>query len=439
MSDWTAQELQDWDQKVCEVGRSLGLDWFPIVYDVCDYYEMLSAMTYHGLPSHYSHWSFGKSFEATHQRYNAGVSGLPYEMIINSNPSIAYLMKENPLHLQILIMAHCVGHSDFFKNNVHFKHTNPDSVVAVTRNSKKKIQSYIEDPSVGVEKVEKILDACHAIGFHTEMFGRPRVPHADLRRDMIERTKNDRDGRWDHVNALKIPIQDDYDVLGCLAEHGKHLEDWEREVIEIVRNENVYFMPQIRTKVLNEGFAVLLHYKIMNMLDLPQELYIPFMKSHNQVVRPFEGEINPYHLGWYIFKRIEEEKGFDECLFVREIFHDESAIREFIDEKACHDLGLFTYSLKKLRNGSYYTVDDVPDTEGWKDIRENLIRNVGVNRIPKIFVEEIEKNGTLILKHDHDGRDLQLDYAEQVVEQVKTLWQRPVKLFTVIEEEDFEI
>ena len=120
MSDWTVKELEEWDERVCNVAVDFGLDWFPINYDICDYYEMNGHMSYHGLPSHYDHWSYGKSFERTHQMYNHGQSGLPYELIINSNPSIAYLMKENPLYLQVLIMAHCVGHSDFFKNNITF-------------------------------------------------------------------------------------------------------------------------------------------------------------------------------------------------------------------------------------------------------------------------------------------------------------------------------
>ena len=117
---WAIEDLQMWDEKIKKIAEGYGLDWYPINYEICDYYSMIGHMSYHGMPTHYDHWSYGKSFERTHQSYNAGVSGLPYELIINSNPSIAYLMRENPLYLQILIMAHCVGHSDFFKNNRMF-------------------------------------------------------------------------------------------------------------------------------------------------------------------------------------------------------------------------------------------------------------------------------------------------------------------------------
>ena len=116
MSNWTEADLLHWDEKIIRVATDLGLDWYPIDYEIIDYQEMLGAMAYTGLPTHYRHWSYGKEYERTHTLYNMGQTGLPYEMIINSNPSIAYLMRENALHIHVLTMAHCVGHSDFFKN-----------------------------------------------------------------------------------------------------------------------------------------------------------------------------------------------------------------------------------------------------------------------------------------------------------------------------------
>ena len=109
MSDWDFDLLERYDDRICQIAEDYGLDWFPINYEVCDYFEMIGHMSYHGLPSHYSHWSYGKSFERTHQMYNMGQEGLPYELIINSNPSIAYLMKQNPAYLQILITCNGVA------------------------------------------------------------------------------------------------------------------------------------------------------------------------------------------------------------------------------------------------------------------------------------------------------------------------------------------
>jgi stage V sporulation protein R len=440
MSDWTIDELYEWDEKICTIAHKFNLNWHPVVYEICDYYEMIGHMSYHGMPSHYQHWSFGKSFEMTRQSYNAGASGLPYELIINSNPSIAYLMRENPMFLQILIMAHCLGHSDFFKNNAHFAHTNPDGIISQLKSAKKRIQSYVEDPSIGVEKVEKILDAAHAISFHTEMLGRERVPHAKIKKKYVEKVKNDTDMKWLTMDLGKIPLEQDTDLLGCMIEHGKHFTDWERDIITIVREESMYFAPQMRTKILNEGWASFWHYKILNELDLPQKYHIPFLKSHNQVVCPHTHDINPYYMGFYLFNRTEKEKGLEECFAIRDVHHDESAIRELLDEQACSDLGLYNFSLKKSKSaGNNYTIDDVHDSEGWKEIKNNLVKTVGIGRIPKIYVDNITKGGDIVLKHDHDGRDLDLEYAKNVVNQISNLWEGSVSLFTVIEDEPFEI
>lgn len=437
MSDWTFAELEEWDEKVCKIAKSYGLDWYPVVYEICDYYSMIGHMSYHGMPSHYHHWSFGKSFERTHQQYNSGATGLPYELIINTDPSIAYLMKENPLYLQILIMAHCLGHSDFFKNNSTFSHTKPRSVIPRMRAAKKRIQSYIEDPSIGIEKVEKILDAAHTISLNVDRFCRERRLHKDMKKDLISKVKSG--GEFQDLDVNKIPIKPDYDLLGFISEHGHHLDEWERDLINIVREEAIYFMPQMRTKIMNEGWASFWHYKIMNELDLPSSLHIPFLKSHNQVVRSHGDSVNPYHMGFYIFNRIFEEEGLEACFFARENYHDESAIREFIDEKACNDLGLFTYSLKKGVRRDVYSVDEVADADGWKIIRDDLIKSSGINSMPRIYVDNASTKGELTLKHEHDGRDLELDYADEVVKHISTLWEGSVKLFTIIEEEDFEI
>ena len=442
MSDYRLSDLEDWDKRIGDVSQSVGLDWFPIVYEMCDYHEMIGNMAYHGLPSHFAHWAYGKSFERIHQMYNSGMTGLPYELIINSNPSVAYLMRENPLYLQILIMAHCTGHSDFFKNNFHFSKTYPESIIPKMRSQKKRVQKYIENPTIGIDNVERILDAAYAIGFHTEHFGRDRVPHSVKKNEYIEIVNDlitqDPRSPWGMLDVDKVPLENDYDLLGFILEHGSHLEEWEKDLISMVRDESIYFIPQMRTKIINEGLASYVHYKIMNELDLPQEMHIPFLKSHNQVIRPSYDQINPYHLGFHLFEKIEKEKGFKECLFVREVHHDESAIREHVDLDFCNEMGLFSYSTKTNRKNSYISIDEVPDEDGWKVIRENLIMSVGINRIPKIFVDDLKKDGTLILRHEHDGRDLDVEYSTAVVKHISTLWEDAVKLFTILEEEEFE-
>ena len=435
--DWKIEDLKYWDDKVCEIARKYNLDWFPINYEICDYYEMIGHMSYSGMPSHYQHWSYGKSFERTHQMYNIGAEGLPYELIINSNPSIAYLMKQNQLYLQILIMAHCVGHSDFFKNNRTFENTTPDSATSRFRNARKRIQKYSEDPNIGLKNVEKFLDSLHSVRFQTNRDRIPRLKREQVKSKIIEDYNRDKDkiGKLKKPDLKRRLLAPDNDLLSFLIEYGTHYEDWQIDILNIVKDESEYFIPQIKTKILNEGWASFWHYKIMNELDLPQEFHIPFIKSHNQVIRPHLGSINPYHLGFYLFTKIEKEKGLDECFLIREIHEDVAAIRMYLDYEDYRDLNLFSYSRKKDNK----TIDDISDDIGWKKIRNDLIRNIGDNSIPRVIVSDISSNGDLILKHVHDGRDLNLEYADNVVGAIRNLWDKDVKFFTIIEEESWEI
>ena len=434
------EELQQWDDKICELAGDHGLDWYPVIYETCDYYEMIGNMAYHGMPTHYNHWSFGKSFERTHQMYNMGQEGLPYELIINSNPSIAYLMRENPAYLQILIMCHCIGHSDFFKNNRMFSLTRPDTVVSRFRNAKKRIQGYIEDPSIGIEEVEAFLDATHAISHQCYRFPKERISHNQLKQEYTSMIKNDKNGRWENFNIEKIPLEPDGDILGFMIEHGNHISDWKLDILEIVRDEALYFMPQIRTKIMNEGWASYWHYRLMNELDLPQNYHIPFLKSHNQVIRPHLGSINPYHLGFHLFQKIEERHGLEECFIAREVHNDESFIRQYLTQEDCEDLNLFSYSTHIGKKEEAEYIDDISDEDGWKHIKNDLIKFVGGNTIPVIKIEEVDGIANILcLRHEHDGRDLELDYAERVVSYVGDLWGDIVKLDTIIEEEPFEI
>ena len=430
------KELQKWDETLCKMAEDHGLDWFPLAYETCDYYEMIGSMAYHGMPSHYGHWSFGKSFERNHLMYNAGMQGLPYELIINSNPSLAYLMEENPMYLQVLIMAHCIGHSDFFKNNITFRHTHPENIILRMRNAKRYIDQLIEDPSIGVDQVENILDSAHALSYNVPRRYEPYVKQSEQKRKLVEDIKA---GVYrDSIitpDPEQIPLKPEVNVLAFLADQSPDLEDWQREIIKIVEEEAHYFMPQIRTKIMNEGWASYWHYRLMHELELDSGMHIPFLKTHNEVVRPHPGSINPYHLGFHMFKRIEERYGLEECFVARESLNDESFIRQYLTKEDCEDLELFSYSLQR----DEYKVDDVSDDDGWKKIKQDLIKQVGGNSIPIIMVDGIDESNVLCLIHEHDGRDLELDYADAVVQHISNLWGDVVRLDTIIEDEPFEI
>ncbi len=437
MPDWSMHELQEWDKKICTLGEALGLDWYPIEYEICDYKEMIGHMAYTGLPTHYRHWSFGKSFDRIQTEYNLGMSGLPYEMIINSNPSISYLMTENPMPTHILTMAHCVGHSDFFKNNRMFSETYADTAIDRFKSAAKRIKKYMENPNIGIEEVERVLDACHAIRFQV-----PRTPgikrrnHQELKKYYQKLILDDNSGWWDNFDINKVPLEPDNNLLGFIAENNRYLSEWEKDLIKIVEQESHYFVPQASTKIMNEGWACMIHEKIVNSLGIPDDYFLSFIRLHNQVVRPHLGRINPYHLGYKIFKYIEKNQGFGECLRARETHNDETFIKTYLDEKLCVDLNLFSYAFHK-RDG-YNKITEISGEDSWRTVRDDLIKNVGLNGVPVVIVKELLKDGTLILEHEHDGRDLELSQANKVFEHINDLWVGEVRFTTVIEDETWE-
>lgn len=434
MKDWSIKDLQEWDDKICQIAKEkYDLDWFPIEYEILDYKEMIGAMAYTGLPTHYRHWSFGKAFERTATRYNLGMEGLPYEMIINSNPSIAYLMLENPMSIHLLTMSHCVGHSDFFKNNRMFQDTDPDNVLSKFKAASKRVQKYIEDPNIGIEKVERILDACHSIQYQVRRT--PGLPQPS--KNMFEKRDRSDDDIWNKEDDLFIDDKKDYDLIGFIRKNARNLEDWQRDLMEMVERRSKYFIPQAKTKIMNEGWAVTIHEKIMHDLNLPDKYQIGFLKSHNQVVRPIVGRINPYHLGYTIFKKIEQKYGFEECKIAREVHDDESFIRKYLDEELCTELNLFSYSYQQKQQN--YSINDISDKEGWKSVRNALISNVGLNSVPVVCVTDYNpRNSTLHITHEHDGRDLDLSYANKVYDYIRYLWDDDVFFTSIIEGEIWE-
>tara|TARA_R110000824_G_scaffold132936_5_gene295578 strand:+ start:76 stop:828 length:753 start_codon:yes stop_codon:yes gene_type:complete len=248
--------------------------------------------------------------------------------------------------------------------------------------------------------------------------------------------RNDKSGWYNDFNINKIPLEPDYNVLAFIREHNRLLDDWERDVIHIVEQNSLYFIPQAKTKVMNEGWAVLIHEKIMKELDLPTEYRLGFIRLHNQVIRPHLGRVNPYHLGYKIFRHIEDKYGFEACMIARESHNDETFIKKYLDEDLCNELNLFSFAFN--RKDGYHRITDVSGTEGWRTIRDDLIKNIGLNSAPVVFVEDLQKDGTLVLKHEHDGRDLDLAEANRVFSFINELWSAGVKFTTIIEDETWE-
>ncbi len=457
------RDLERWDARIREKVREFGLNCYPQEFELCDHNQMLAYMSYSGMPAHYPHWSYGKSYEKLKTLYDYGVSGLPYEMVINSNPALAYLMRDNSLLLQILTIAHVYAHNDFFRNNFTFQSTRAEYTMATFKVHGDRIRSYIEDPSIGLDRVENILDAAHAISLQCRRnLATPKLTEAEERRRLIEASlpptdefsKIHRRSAYVEPDLRKIPVTPDEDLLLFIRDHNPYLAEWEKDVLTIVHEEAQYFIPQIETKIMNEGWASYWHKRILDSLNLPQDLHLEFLVRHNQVVRPAPNGINPYHIGLCVWEDIrrrhdaptpEEEKelapshpsGADMIFAVREADRDTSFLRRHLNARLMRELNLFEYEARD----EDLVVSRVSDEEGWRAVKETLLKNVGVSAIPVIRVEDSDynHNHTLYLKHYHDGRDLQLEYAEKTLAYVRRLWQRNVVLETIVDREPMQL
>ena len=292
---YTIEDLEGWDEKIREKAREFGLDCYPQQFEICDHNQMLSSMAYSGVPSHYPHWSYGKTYEKQKTLYDYGVSGLPYELVINSNPVLAYLMRDNTLLLQILTIAHVYGHNDFFKNNSTFKTTRPEYTIDTFKAHGDRVRSYIENPGIGLEKVETLLDAAHAVALQcrSNLAIRKRTPEEE--REVLMQSAQPLLDPFQRIHRRmpptqpdlnKVPPVPDQDLLLFIRDHNPNLAGWERDVLTIVHEEAQYFIPQIETKLMNEGWATYWHKRILDSLNLPQDLHLEFIVRHNQVVRP---------------------------------------------------------------------------------------------------------------------------------------------------------
>ncbi len=434
--DYTIKDLEYWNDKIEEIVDEVGLDCYKQEFEMVDYKDMLSYEVYVGMPSRYPHWSYGKAYEKLKTLYNYNLTGLPYEMVINSNPSQAYLMKDNTLLLQILTIAHVYGHNDFFKNNRLFKEaTDADYTIQMFKNNALMIRNYINDPSIGYEEVEKMLDAAHALKFQINRnIGVKKLSYEEINKRKIDKYKTERENynilkeykKVEMPDISKIPPEREDDLLYFICNYGE-LEDWQINILEIVRKETYYFVPQIETKIMNEGWASYWHYNILKKLNLPPSLHIEFLKRHNAVIAPSLGNINPYYVGFKIFEDLVKKYGTDKIFEVRQLDRDSSFIRRYLTKELCEEMNLFQY----VKKGREYLVDEVSDEDGWKEIRNTISNSCGSGSIPTISITEMNKfDRTLYLEHIYDGKELQLEYAENTLKYLSQLWKHKIVLKT---------
>ncbi|MGG7150469.1 SpoVR family protein [Clostridium neonatale] len=434
--DYTVEDLKIWNEKIEKKVEEYGLDFYPQEFEMIGFNDMIGYESYVGMPSRYPHWSFGKSYEKNKMLYSLNLTGLPYEMVINSDPCLAYLMKDNTVLLQILTMAHVYGHNDFFKNNRLFKQgTKAKYTLEMFNLNSKIIREYIDDPSIGYEKVERILDAAHAIKYQVgRTIGVKELSDNEIKESIIKDYESKKENRsfldsYEEIklpNLDKIPLEPVDDIMGFIIEYGS-LKEWEKTILSIVKREAEYFLPQIETKIMNEGWASYTHYNILKQLDLPQELYLEFIKRHNDVIAPAIGGLNPYYIGFKMFEDIEKKYGKEKIFEVRAIERDSSFLRRYLTQELCEELNLFEYNQRTFDT----IIEEISDEDGWKTIRDTLSYTCGMGGIPYVRIIDLNKNDrTLTLENVYDGRTLDLSYAKATLKYIQELWGYDVKLIT---------
>lgn len=474
-SEWNFDLIRECDQILGELAKEFGLDTYPNQIEVISSEQMMDAYSSVGMPIGYSHWSYGKQLLSTEHSYKRGQMGLAYEIVINSNPCIAYLMEENTMTMQALVIAHaCYGHNSFFKGNYLFRTwTDASSIIDYLVFAKNYIGKCEE--RYGIAAVEDILDSCHALmNYGVDRYKRPYPisAHEEERRqsereEYLQKHVND---LWRTIpksaagdpqkNAPRFPSEPQENILYFLEKNSPLLEPWQREVIRIVRKIAQYFYPQRQTQVMNEGWATFWHYTLLNELHargyVNDGFMLEFLQSHTSVVAqpaydsPYFSGINPYTLGFSMMSDIrricenptdEDRAWFPEIAgsdwkttlqFAMKNFKDESFILQFLSPKVMRDLKLF--SIVDDDQQDKINVDAIHNESGFKRLRETLAGqyNLG-NREPNIQVYNVEVRGdrSLTLHHFMHNRRPLGDSTPEVLKHLHRLWGFDVHLHSV--------
>ena len=467
-SDWSFDDVESYHKVIRETAARFGLDTYPNQLEVITAEQMMDAYASVGMPVNYRHWSYGKEFISTEKNYLRGHMGLAYEIVINSNPCISYLMEENTLAMQALVIAHAAyGHNSFFKGNYLFRMwTDAGSIIDYLVYAK----NYITDCEErhGVDAVEAFIDSCHALQNHgVDRYRRPS--RKSLAEELAERKDREAYAQrqvndlWRTLpkaaekagsaaaEARRFPDEPQENLLYFIEKNAPLLEPWQREVVRIVRKVAQYFYPQRQTQVMNEGWATFWHHRLLNqMYDdgfLTDGVMIEWLKSHTNVIyqppvghRAYSG-INPYALGFAMYtdiRRICEQPTDEDRLWFPTLagtpwlptldhamrnFKDESFIGQFLSPKLMRDLRLFAI-VDDDKQGEL-EVAAIHDDAGYRRVRESLSRQYDLgSREPNIQVWNVNLRGdrSLTLRHfQHNERPLH-DTALEVLRHVARLW-----------------
>lgn len=481
-------ELEQARVEIKALCESYGLDFFDTIFEMCTYEEINMIAAYGGFPTRYPHWRFGMDFLETQKSYEYGLSKI-YEMVINTDPSYAYLMDCNLVVDQKLVMAHVYGHVDFFKNNLWFQNTNRRMLDEMA-NHATKIRELIDRH--GANEVEAFIDRCLSIDNLVD----PYAPHIrrsrEHARDDDARANHDW-GQGDgspgkipasaymdrHINPpeylaeqrkLKneaeqklrgFPEEPVRDVMGFLVEHAP-LPRWQKQILEIIYEEARYFAPQGQTKIMNEGWATYWHTKLMTQHILTDAEVIDYADHNSGTLFMRPGSLNPYKLGVELWRHIEQRwdkgqfgiewmrctdpearrkwdtgamLGREKIFEVRRTHNDVTFLDTFLTEDFCRQLGFFTTKFDK-RSGEWLI-----DSHEFKDVKQQLLNMLVSRGVPRVYVKDanFDNRGELLLWHEHEGVDIQLDWAGVTLENMVALWGRPVHLETKLDGKDVRV
>ncbi|WP_332694035.1 SpoVR family protein [Halalkalibacter lacteus] len=455
MSSETWKKLEHSIAEITEIAEGFGLDYYEMRYEICPA-EIIYTFGAYGMPTRYSHWSFGKQFHKMKLQYDFGLSKI-YELVINSDPCYAFLLDSNSLIQNKLIVAHVLAHCDFFKNNVRFSNTRRDMVESMSATAER-IAHY--EHLHGKEEVESFLDAVLAVQEHID----PSIlrPKLDWNmEDEVDESQTTRKSEYDDLWNIDVkkspekpkmrkkhfPPSPEKDILLFIEEYSRELETWQRDILTMMREEMLYFWPQLETKIMNEGWASYWHQRILREMDLTSEETIEFAKLNAGVVQPSKTSINPYYLGLKIFEDIEERydnptvemqerqgvmpgSGREKMFEVREIESDISFIRNYLTKDLVMREDIYLFQ----KQGADYKIVD----KAWKNVRDQLASSRVNGGFPYLVITDGDylKNGELYIKHNFEGTELDVGYLEKVLPYLHQLWGRPVHIESVINEKN---
>ncbi len=461
-------ELEKWIEIITEKAAGYGLDCYPTHFEVVPDHVIYELGSY-VLPARFSHWTFGRDYHRQKTMYEYGMAKI-YEIVFNTDPCQAFLLDSNSMLAHKFVVAHVLGHNDFFKNNTYFDHTDRGMIEKVRLHGNR-IRKYEEE--FGALVVEEFLDAVLSIEEHfdtglTTTFRRKSPEQHEADRRAPKRSATEYDDLWnltehrngpDPLRPRKFPPEPDKDLLGFLRDHAPELEKWQRDILNMIREEMIYFIPQMRTKIANEGWASFWHERIMTDLDLTPEEHLEFRRMHASVLSPGSRmSINPYYVGYNIFRDIERrwngegDKDFDEEDWqgykrvrpsdegIKKIFEvrrdesDVSFLRKYLTRGLVTRLDMYTYKLEEVNGEQMWVVQDTD----WERVRDSLLDSMTNFGIPMIYVEDADYNrhGELLLRHAYDGKPLDRDYTSRTLKYIHSLWKRPVHMATIADDKE---